>query len=143
MYHLPLKLLVGFSLTAVFICTIKFVDKRYRFCWGGMAALYLANTVNLLILATDDDTIIAISLYSAFNLLIAGLSFILYIVLFIQGNNQDIAIAASGSSIVSGPSTSLSMEEKTHQLFKLKELHDAGILSKEEFESEKEKILNK
>lgn len=39
--------------------------------------------------------------------------------------------------------TASSLSDKTAMLYKLKELLDAGILSQEEFEAEKKKILNK
>lgn len=148
----PTQLLLSLVSGAIFIYVFRYVDKKYRFCWAGMAFLFILNFINLLMLVTEYNGYQSLNIYIDINNIIGWLSAIVFIVLLYQGNNKhleatEISNDSSGNTFHSQSTTtkseSLPIEEKSQLLFKLKELLDSGVLSKEEFESEKTKILNK
>lgn len=145
----PTQLLLSFVSGLIFIYVFRFVDKKYRFCWGAMVFMFFLNFINVLMLATEYNGYQSLDIYIDLNNIIAWLSAIIFIVLLCQGNNPNLDATTQtyentqNSQHINAKSEQTSLETKTPQLFKLKELLDSGILSKEEFESEKAKILNK
>ncbi len=144
----PTQLLLSFVSGIIFIYVFRFVDKKYRFCWGAMAFMFFLNFINVLMLATEYNGYQSLEIYIDINNIIGWISAIIYIVLLCQGNNPNLVAATQtyettqNSQHVNATFEQTGLEAKTQQLFKLKELLDSGILSKEEFESEKAKILN-
>lgn len=149
----PTQLFLNLSSAVVLMCTLRYVVKKYRFCWGGMSIMYLLSFVNVLMLVTEYNGYQTLAIYKDLNNIIAILSGIIFIVLLCKGGNNRFEPTSdltnkptqkTGSNSRAYTATkSMSLDEKSQQLYKLKELLDSGILSKEEFESEKAKILNK
>lgn len=157
----PTSLLQSLASAAAFIYSFSSVNQKYRLCWGGMIIIFLLTFMNLFVLVTGAATIDGsgvfyhgVDTFINANMIIGVLALILYIVLLIKGNNNSnghmkitpfspnnphsATINAYGST-----SNTMKIGDQTQQLFKLKELLDAGILTQEEFNAEKSKILNK
>ncbi|MDE6485486.1 MAG: SHOCT domain-containing protein [Duncaniella sp.] len=142
----PTQLLGSLAAAASFIYAYPFVIKQYRFCWVCMIICYSVTFLNLFLLVMDADYL---NTYSSINLVISLISFITYIILFYQGNASSDPRAENSITGVYEPisksiqSSCTNFEDKTKQLTKLKELLDSGVLSQEEFDNEKAKILKR
>lgn len=159
----PTQLLQSLASAAAFIYAFSAVTKKFRLCWGGMIIILLLNFMNLFVLVTGDATISdfevyyhGVDTYLNANMIIGILTLILYIVLLVKGGNDPIDdaeinlssenVSASHSATINSSNSTTNtskFQDNAQQLFKLKELLDNGVLTQEEFESEKAKILNK
>jgi len=143
----PTQLIQILLSAGAFIYALRWVDKRFRFCWISQIVLYGICLLSLGLLIRDSGNF---NLYKDLTNIITWLSAIVYIIIFVQGNNNT-RVANQTQSTIATPPTSYpvtephktSFEDKTKNLLKLKELLDAGVLSQEEFDTEKSKILNR
>lgn len=163
-YSYPTALLQSLASAVAFIYSFSSVIQKYKLCWGAMIILFLLSFMNIFVLVTGSVTFggesgifyHGVETYINANMIIGVLTLILFIVLFIQGSNnsqdspeinpssKNLPYSHSAADNITGSNSNIMKnKDNTELLFKLKELLDAGVLSKEEFESEKAKILNK
>lgn len=123
----------------------KYIKKRYMLVWiMGMAAQIILGFGTFLIFifgVTQYDTF---SMCTNINMVV---SLIFMIALLTINNKKSIETPKEITPIfIENPNTNEQRQtqasNKTRQLFQLKELLDSGILTQEEFDSEKKKILN-
>ncbi len=161
--HSFLALLSNLVAFGAYAYGLMHINKKYLAPWIMILISYAINTYQAYTLSTGGYT--SWDSYSSITNLgsIIGLIGML-IILFIGGKsaeNKTASYAASSTENVSRVSQAHTtvnhdaertteskrsgeppMSEKSKQLFQLKELMDSGILSQEEFDSEKKKILN-
>ena len=123
---------------------LKHISKKFTLAWiMGMAAHIIAGIGSLLLF------IYGILQYSTFNMLNTICSVITFIFLIalltINDKKETPNKKLEVKKVTSQEPVSVEQPKtlnKTEQLFKLKELLDSGILTQNEFDSEKKKILN-
>ena len=130
-------LVQNLALAAVFIVGIFSLERRYRIPWIIFTLVFAFTFLNA-ILFTDTDA------HGGFELIISLLQLVGLIMVLVNGGKK--IVENVSPTFASEPryssSASAALISKSESLFKLKELLDGGILTTEEFEAEKKKILN-
>ena len=131
----------------VFIIGISSFNKRYIVPWVILMCVYILIFLNQILLNKE---IFTYDEYTRFGSVTGVLSFIVMIVtLVIGGKEIKNGHTLNGNTSTTGSDHSLqstaiseSFKSKSEALFQLKELLNSGVLTPEEFEIEKVKILN-
>ena len=138
----PYTLVMNILMIVVWGLGLKHINKRYMLAWiMGMASQIVACFGTFF--QFDPNTF---DVYSKCNNISAVIAFIFLIALLTINDKKETPNKKPEVKTVA-PQEPVSVEQpntlnKTEQLFKLKELLDSGILTQNEFDSEKKKILN-
>lgn len=140
----PYSILMSLLMLFGFIYSIKHVNKRFLLTWWAAIVVTAVQAFGLLVLFISDD----FDSYVSFNQITLVLALIFIIMLFINGgkspNTKGVTLPTQAQATASAmaPIINNDITSKSDRLLKLKELLDAGVLTQEEFNSEKKKILN-
>lgn len=116
----------------------KSVNKRFNVSWWFAISAHLCSIVAALSVIANN-----ISIYTIFKNITGVLAIILIVILFIIGKPQSKNAIKTPQQAPNNSQQSCSdISGKSEELMKLKSLLDAGVLTQEEFDSEKKKILN-
>lgn len=136
----PFSTLMNILMLAGLFYPLKSINKRFNVSWRLAIAAQLCSTIAILLVMTTNN----FSIFSIFNNISGVLAFILMVMLLFKGVEPK-----SASRIITLPQipndSQLSRNDilcKSEKLVKLKSLLDVGVLTQEEFDSEKKKILN-
>ncbi len=118
---------------------LRYINKIYRGVWIMMICILVVSTLSASILALSGPD--GLVIHKVILVLALPLSFIQLGMTIFAANKEKKRVPVVQST--SQPSQKAEPQlGKTEQLFKLKELLDGGILTQEEFDNEKKKILN-
>lgn len=115
------------------------INKRYMAPWVLLICFFVLSFFNLMFFRMET---FGFGDYQRFNSVIGVLSFIALIWILMVGGEKDDMKPTESKVEKAAPSSSDTILSKTETLLKLKELLDSGVLTPEEFEVEKNKILN-
>ena len=128
-----------FMLTGLFY-PLQSINKRFNASWRLAIAAQLCSTISVLSILIANN----FNIFSIFNNISGVLAFILIVILFFKGGKTE----STHGNIISlqtptpSPQVHNDIPSKSEELTKLKSLLDAGVLTQEEFDIEKKKILN-
>ena len=128
-----------FMLTGLFY-PLQSINKRFNASWRLAIAAQLCSTISVLSILIANN----FNIFSIFINISGVLSFILIAILFFKGGKTE----STHGNIISlqtptpSPQVHNDISSKSEELTKLKSLLDAGVLTQEEFDIEKKKILN-
>ncbi len=134
-------LVQNLALAAAFVVGIFSLQSRYRIPWIIFTLIFALSFLNALFYA---EHTFSVGDYNRFTLFIGLLQLVGLVMALVKGGknvtvNESPALASESRYC---SSASAALISKSESLFKLKELLDSGILTTEEFEAEKAKILN-
>lgn len=120
---------------------LRFVNKTFKWVWIILICILVISTIAACALALGG--IEYYGLYLALSVLTMPFSFVqLCTIFYAAGKEKEKVQVFSNTTHTPNLEKQDNQLSKTDQLFKLKELLDGGILTQEEFDSEKKKILN-
>lgn len=135
----PYIAIVNIFMLAGLFYSQKSVNKRFNVAWWLEIAICLCSVLAVLSILTADN----FSIYSIFSNIGDVLGIIFLVILFIIGKPQSKNEIKTPQQAPDKSQQSRSdVSSKSEELLKLKSLLDAGVLTQEEFDSEKRKILN-
>ena len=125
---------------AAFVYGRNYVIKKFNAVWTMSIITYAVFALEFLILFMGG--IEGYAAYEKLNYVATGLSFIMMVMLWIAAKREKVQTIQQPSHAAPQPTPRSDMQSKSEQLIDLKKLLDAGVLTQEEFDAEKSKILN-
>ena len=138
----PYTLLMNILMLVGFFISINNIKKKFVFAWWAAIVAQIITTWGTFVVFSNYD----LSTFQTCNNASQVITFVLLIILFCIGGKSNITkkevqyIKPEMSKPVSPERDSII--NKSGELMKIKELLDSGILTQEEFDNEKKKILN-
>ena len=134
-------LVQNLALAAAFVVGIFSLQSRYRIPWIIFTLVFALTFLNALFYS---ERTFSNGDYNRFGIFIGLLQLVGLVIVLVKGGKNVTANESPALAFESRYSSSASaaLISKSESLFKLKELLDSGILTTEEFEAEKAKILN-
>ncbi|MDE6535813.1 MAG: SHOCT domain-containing protein [Muribaculaceae bacterium] len=137
---IPAFLMIQNLIIAVgFFIGVSNVKKQYKTLWWIFTCVFVLSFLNVFLYSTEvsSDTD-----YARLNIIISVLQLISLIILFVIGGKANSNDTESVQDDVKNDTPpNISIASKSEALFGLKELLDANILTQQEFEDEKAKVL--
>lgn len=136
----PYTFFMNVLILAGFLYARKHINKKFSVSWWFAIAGHIASTLAVLsvLILQDYNT------HSKLNNISSLLAMVLMVMLFFikeKGSSKE-GVTVSTQTPINETKNHNDMSSKSEQLIKLKSLLDSGVLTQEEFNSEKKKILN-
>lgn len=125
---------------AAFVYGRNYVIKKFNAVWTVTIIAYAIFALEFLILFIGG--IEGYAAYEKLNYVATGLSLIMMVMLWIAAKREKAQTIQQPPHDTPQPAPKPGMQSKSEQLIDLKKLLDAGVLTQEEFDAEKSKILN-
>lgn len=138
----PYTLIMSLLCICGLVISFKEVNKKYKLVWGITILTYMISAFGAFLMLND-----CFSEFQTCNNVNSVLTGILMLWILIIGGNTS-TMPTTNTQTTSESPTPVSNQSgndimsKSGELIKLKELLDAGVLTQEEFDKEKRKILN-
>ena len=138
----PIALFSNICSLAAFIYGVFHINKKYMLVWILFLFGYAISAYQAYLLVSGG--ILNWESFSNLNSIMLLLSFVAIVILLIVGGKPQISQKSDVEKSVptTTQQTSINQDTLSKKLFQLKELLDGGILTQEEFDAEKKKILN-
>lgn len=134
----PYTMLMNVLMLVGFFYSFRSVSKKFKATWwlGVMAQIFSACGTLVILMNENYST------FTVCNNISSVIAVILMITLLCIGGKNKVSNTITGKVAAHANKNNKDITSKSNELIKLKELLDSGVLTKEEFDNEKKKILN-